>query len=62
MYSYEIENILRDNKHNIDSKTYVHICTTSPQISHVKYDPGQNRFSMYTDDNYHFNFVVHKNS
>jgi hypothetical protein len=61
MYSYEIENILRDRKHNIDSKTYIHILKTSPQISRVKYDAGQNRFFVYTDDNYNFNFTVNKN-
>ena len=44
MYSVEIQKVLEENNHNIDSETYIDICQNSPQICHVKYDAFQDNF------------------
>ncbi len=46
MYSHEIDQTLRSNNYNIDSDTYLHICNSSPQITHVKYDPYDENFQI----------------
>lgn len=58
MYSYEIDQTIKTQNCNIDSKTYIHICQSSPQISRVKYEPFDNRFNIWTNDNYHWTFKV----
>lgn len=58
MYSYEIDQILKTNNYDIDSKIYLHICQSSPQITHVKYEPFDNDFNIWTNDNYYWTFRV----
>lgn len=58
MYSYEIDQTIKYRDYNIDSKTYLHICQSSPQISRVKYEPFDDNFNIWTDDNYHWTFRV----
>lgn len=60
MYSYEIDQILKSQNYNIDSNTYMNICSTSPQISRVKYDPYENKYKIWTDDNYYWKFSIYK--
>ena len=58
MYSYEIDQILKSQNYNIDSKTYIHICKTIPQITRTKYNPFEENFDIWTNDSYHWNFKV----
>lgn len=58
MYSYEINQTIVSQNYNIDSETYINICNTSPQISRVKYEPFDDIFNIWTDDNYHWTFRV----
>lgn len=58
MYSYEINQILKSQNYNIDSITYLNICNTSPQIIRVKYEPYEDNFNIWTNDNYHWNFKL----
>ena len=58
MYSYEINQTIVSQNYNIDSETYMDICNTSPQISRVKYEPFEDNFNIWTNDNYHCNFKV----
>lgn len=58
MYSYEIDQTIKTQDYNIDSKTYIYICQSSPQILRVKYDPFENNFNIWTNDNYHWTFKV----
>lgn len=60
MYSYEITKILQEQNYNIDSKTYLHICNTSPQLTHIKYHPYENFFEMWDDKNNYWKFTVHR--
>ena len=58
MYSYEIDQVIKSQNYNMDSKTYLHICKSSSQIVHVKYEPFENNFNIWTNDNYHWTFKV----
>lgn len=60
MYSYEINKTLESQNYNIDSETYMDICNTSPQISRVKYDPYDNKFEIWTNDNSYWKINVYK--
>ncbi len=52
MYSYQIQQILDSNNYNINSETYINICSTSPQIKEVKYSSYGNYFEIWTSDGY----------
>ena len=58
MYSYQINQTIVSQNYNIDSETYMDICNTSPQISRVKYEPFEDNFNIWTNDNYHWTFKV----
>lgn len=58
MYSYEIDNIMKNSNYYLDSSTYLQICSNSPQISEVKYDAFSNSFYITTKDGYRWNFKV----
>ena len=60
VYSSEIENILKSSNYNIDSDTYQNICSTSPQIVHVMYDPYGQYFEIWTNDDYYWKFNVYR--
>lgn len=58
MYSYEINDKLKSENYNINPDTYIHICKTSPQILRVNYEPFDENFSIWTNDNYCWTFRV----
>lgn len=60
MYSCEINQILESQNYNIDSETYINICDTSPQISRVKYDPYDNKYDIWTNDNFYWKINVYR--
>lgn len=60
MYSYEINKTLESQNYNIDSETYMDICNTSPQISRVKYEPYDNKYEIWTNDNYYWKINVYR--
>lgn len=60
MYSCEINQILELQNYNIDSETYINICDTSPQISRVKYDPYDNKYDIWTNDNFYWKINVYR--
>ena len=59
MYSREIEDILKSRNYNIDSNTYLNICS-STQIVRVKYDPYSQYFEIWTNDDYYWKFNVYR--
>ena len=59
MYSYEIDNCIKEYNYNLPSKLYLKICKESPQISEVKYEPFENKFSIKTKDSYFWKFGVY---
>ena len=60
MYSYEIDNILKSKNYKIDSDTYLHICSTSPQLTRIKYNPYCSYFETWSNDNYYWKFNVYR--
>lgn len=60
MYSYEIDQIIKSQNYNIDSELYIDICNTSPQISRVKYDQYDDKYEIWTNDNYSWKINVYR--
>lgn len=62
MYSYEIDEILRQNNYNIPSSLYLNIFNidASPKITFVQYNPWEDKFYASTNDNYNWSFKVYK--
>lgn len=60
MYDWEIQNFLAERNHRLESKEYIYLCDTCPQINHVKYNPYGNYFEVWTDSSY-FKFEVYCN-
>jgi len=56
MYSYEIDQVIKSQNYNIDSKTYINICNTIPQISQIIYTSFENMFEFWTSDKYYWKF------
>ena len=60
MYSYEISQILLENNYNIDSETYLHILSSSPQIRSVSYKPYGDYFEIVDDEHNYWKFTVYR--
>ncbi len=58
MYSYEIDQILKSQNYIISPETYIDICNTSPQIIKKNYEPYDEYFNIWTNDNYYWKFKV----
>lgn len=50
MYTWEIEKTIKDNNGILDSKLYLDICNSSPQIKEIKYEPFCDYFKIWTKD------------
>lgn len=59
MYSYEIKSTLEKYQYDLPSDLYMHICATSPQINHIKYNPYGDYFEIWTNDDNYWKFSVH---
>lgn len=44
----------------LDAKAYEKICFTSPQIRDIKFEPYDEEFHIWTDDNYHWKFQIER--
>lgn len=60
MYSYQIDELLRNKNYSIYIDDYKEIIN-SPQICHIKYDPWDDSFVINTDDRYSWRFKVNNN-
>lgn len=60
MYSSEIQNILEQNKYRISSNVFFEIfdLAKSTQIIKMKYDPFNNCYEVWTNDNHYWKFTV----
>lgn len=59
MYSYEIDEMIKIKDWILKPKDYLRIYS-SPQITHLHYDAYSNKYHIYTDDDYHWEFEVRK--
>ena len=60
MFSWEISQILLENNYNIDSETYLYICSTSPQLTRIKYDAWSDSFEMWDGENNYWKLNVYR--
>ena len=60
MYSWEINQIMESTNFNLDSETYLHILSSSPQIRSVSYKPYGNYFEIVDDEHNCWKFNVYK--
>lgn len=60
IFSYEIQDILQKNNYRIDSDSYEQICSSSPQISRIKYSPYGDYFEIWTKDEYYWKINVYR--
>lgn len=60
MFSYEISSVMMSSNYNIDSKTYISILLSSPQISGIKYYPYEKIFEMWDGENNYWKFNVYR--
>ena len=58
MYSYEINQILKENKYYIPSTTYETVLSSS-QIDHVKYSPYGDVYEIWTSDGWYWKFKIY---
>jgi len=58
MYDYEIQNYLQERNYKLTNKEYDYMCSTCPQINHIKYNAFENNFEVWTDYSY-FKFYVY---
>lgn len=59
MYSYEIDEMIKIKDWILKPQDYLEIYS-SPQIIHLHYDTYSNKYHIYTDDDYHWEFEVRK--
>lgn len=60
MYSIEIDQKFKSENYHIDSDTYINICQSSPQVTHIKYNPYDGSFDLWTNDNYYWKINVYR--
>lgn len=60
MYSHEIDQTLKSQNYNVDADTYLHICNSSPQVTHVKYNPYSDSFELWTKDGYYWKIKIYR--
>ena len=60
MYTWEIQQLMELKNYLISVQEYLNICSTSPQIREVKYNPYQDNFMIETDESYKVYFKVKK--
>lgn len=58
MYSYEIDQILKENNNYIPSTAYETVLS-SPQIDHVKYSPYGDVYEIWTSDGWYWKFKIY---
>ena len=58
MYSYEIENYLKERNYKITPLEFMAIINTSPQIKQVLLENNNAIYTILTDDNYRRNVEI----
>lgn len=60
MYSYEIEEYLKLKNYLLTNKEYLKIITESSQIKRILYKCYNDTMTIWTEDNYKFEFKLKK--
>lgn len=60
MFSWEINELMMKRKYNITPIEYYQICDKSPQITHIHYESFSNKYRIYTNDGYEWEFTIRR--
>lgn len=61
MYTWEIEQLLKERNNIIYNDEYIKMIKESPQIKHVKYNPNNNFYETWTkEDNKETKYFKYK--
>lgn len=62
MYSWEIDQKIKQYNNQLPSSVYLEISNVqkNPQIDHVKYEAYSDSFTIWTNDDWCWNFQVYK--
>lgn len=58
MFSYEIDSLMRSKGYCINKEDYVEIIESTPQLARVNFDAYSNKFHIWTDDGYDWEFDI----
>ena len=58
MFSYEIDSLMRSKGYRIEKDDYANIISDSTQIERVNYCAFTNKFHIWTNDGYNWEFNV----
>ena len=61
MYSYEINEVMKNSNYIIRNDEYLEICLNSPQIIRVTYRSFGDSFEIQTSDGWRWSFLVTNN-
>ena len=59
MYDWELHNYLKERNYNLNHLEYDYVCKTCPQLNHIKYEPYEDLFKMWSNDGEYFEFKVY---
>lgn len=59
MYSWEIDQKMKEYNYNIPSFLYIDIISNSPQITYIKYNLYDNSFEIWTNEGIYWKFKVY---
>ena len=60
MYTYELAQFLQERNFCISNREYIRVVQTSKQIDHIKYNPYECNFELWTTDGYNARFTVYQ--
>lgn len=59
MYDWELHSYLKERNYNLNHLEYDYVCKTCPQLNHIKYEPYEDLFKMWSNDGEYFEFKVY---
>jgi len=59
MYSWEITKTMELYNYSLPSNVYLEMTKNSPQINHITYRAGDNRFDMWDQEGEYWSFDVY---
>lgn len=59
MYDWELERYIAEHNGVLNHIEYSDMCNTSPQLNHIKYDPYNDCFEVWSDQGNYFRFKVY---
>lgn len=58
MYDWELHNYLRERNYDLNHNEYLYVCNDCPQLIYIKYNPYEDCFESWSNNNEYFRFKV----